>query len=149
MRSPEIHSKWRYKICICSVILVDFKSFRNYKGFSIVFPENFRCNLSFYERENFSDSYLNHTFESEHFRFLFSTKNSITWGGKSQKFTLQKIVGNLLDKFRKLYMNAWMNGHLKVCAAPSGRAFASRWSENGYTLCPFWHGIGYGFRGNY
>ena len=131
---------------------MDFKSFRNYKGFSIVFPENFRCNLSFYERENFSDSYLNHTFESEHFRFLFSKKNSITWGVKCQKFTLQKIVGNLLDKFRKLYVNVWMNGHLKVCAAlasPSGRAFASLWSENGYTLCPFWSGIGYGFRGNY
>ena len=60
---------------------------------------------------------LNHTFESEHFRFLIPTKNSITWGVKCQKFTLQKIVGNLLDKFRKLYMNAWMNGHLKVCAA--------------------------------
>ena len=44
---------------------------------------------------------------------------------KCQKFTRQKIVGNLLDKFRKLYMNAWMSGHLKVCAAPSGRAFAS------------------------
>ena len=27
--------------------------------------------------------------------------------------------------------------------------FASFWSENGYTLCPFWSGIGYGFRGNY
>ena len=137
MRSPEIHSKWRYKICICSVILVDFKSFRNYKGFSIVFPENFRCNLSFYERENFSDSRISIT---------LLNPNILV---KCQKFTLQKIVGNLLDKFRKLYMNAWMNGHLKVCAAPSGRAFASLWSENGYTLCPFWHGIGYGFRGNY
>ena len=21
------------------------------------------------------------------------------------------------------------------------------WSENGYTLCPFWSGIGYGFEG--
>ena len=126
---------------------MEFESFRNYKGFSIVFPENFRCNLSFYERENFSDSCLNHTFESEHFRFLFSTKNSITWGVKCQKFTLQKIVGNLLDKFRKLYINAWMNGHLKACAALSCRAFASLWSENGYTLCPFWSGIGYGFEG--
>ena len=32
---------------------------------------------------------------------------------------------------------------------PSGRVFESFWSENGYTLCPFWSGIGYGFRGNY
>ena len=22
------------------------------------------------------------------------------------------------------------------------------WSENGYTLCPFWSGIGYGFEGS-
>ena len=29
----------------------------------------------------------------------------------------------------------------------SGRVFATFWSENGYTLCPFWSGIGYGFRG--
>ena len=29
----------------------------------------------------------------------------------------------------------------------SGRIFATFWSENGYTLCPFWSGIGYGFRG--
>ena len=29
----------------------------------------------------------------------------------------------------------------------SGRIFATFWSENGYTLCPFWSGIGYGFQG--
>ena len=27
--------------------------------------------------------------------------------------------------------------------------FAPFWSENGYGLCPFYSGIGYGFRGNY
>ena len=26
-----------------------------------------------------------------------------------------------------------------------GRVFAPFWSENGYTLCLFWSGIGYGF----
>ena len=26
--------------------------------------------------------------------------------------------------------------------------FAPFWSKNGYRLCPFWSGIGYGFRGN-
>ena len=31
----------------------------------------------------------------------------------------------------------------------SGRVFAPFWSENENTLCPFWSGIGYGFRGNY
>ena len=27
--------------------------------------------------------------------------------------------------------------------------FGEFWSENAYILCPFWSGIGYGFRGNY
>ena len=36
-----------------------------------------------------------------------------------------------------------------VVPNPSGRVFAPFWSENEYTLCPFWSGIGYGFRGNY
>ena len=35
--SLEMHSKWRYKICICSVIPGELESFRNYKGFSIIF----------------------------------------------------------------------------------------------------------------
>ena len=30
-----------------------------------------------------------------------------------------------------------------------GKAFAPFRSENGYRLCPFWSGIGYGFRRNY
>ena len=46
-------------------------SFRNFKGFSIIFPKILDSILSFYERENFSDSYLNHIFESEKFRFPF------------------------------------------------------------------------------
>ena len=29
--------------------------------------------------------------------------------------------------------------------APSGRVFALFWSENEYTLCPFWSAIRYGF----
>ena len=36
-----------------------------------------------------------------------------------------------------------------VCAAPKGMVFAPFWSESGYRLCPFWSGIGCGFRGNY
>ena len=32
-----------------------------------------------------------------------------------------------------------------IGAASSGRVFAPFWSENEYTLCPFWSGIGYGF----
>ena len=36
LRSLGIHSKGYYKICTCSVILGEFLSLRNYKGFSII-----------------------------------------------------------------------------------------------------------------
>ena len=39
------------------------------------------------------------------FRFFF-TKNSLPWGVKCEtQIKLRKIVGNLLDELRKLYMN--------------------------------------------
>ena len=50
---------------------------------------------------NFSNSSLHHIFESEHFRFPFSTKNSQTYGVKYEKIHL----GHLLNKLRKLYLN--------------------------------------------
>ena len=84
-----MRSKRRYKICVCSVILGELKSFRNYKGFSI--PENFRCKLSFYESENFSDSSLHHIFEFENFRFtFFCMKNNQTWVMKREKLNFIK-----------------------------------------------------------
>ena len=60
-------------------------------GLQYYFPQNFRCNLSRYECENFSDSYLNHIFESENFRFPFSTKNIHFSGSELRKIKLQKI----------------------------------------------------------
>ena len=77
-KSLEMHSKRRYKSCICSVVLGQLESFRNHLGPQYYFPENFRCNFRFYESENFSDSSLHRIFESENFRFPFSTKNRLT-----------------------------------------------------------------------
>ena len=37
--SLEMHPKRQYKICICSVILGELESFRNYNGFFIIFPK--------------------------------------------------------------------------------------------------------------
>ena len=34
-----MHSKRRYKICICSFVLGQLESFRNYKGLHIIFPK--------------------------------------------------------------------------------------------------------------
>ena len=48
-------------IWVCSKLL----------GFQYYFPENFRCNLTFYESENFSNSSPHRIFESENFRFPF------------------------------------------------------------------------------
>ena len=39
-------------------------------------------------------------------------------------------------------------GGKQVCAAPKGMLFAPFWSINGYRLCLFWAGIGFGFRGS-
>ena len=41
-------SEQRYKISICSAILGELESFRNYEEF-----EKFRCNLTYYEGDNF------------------------------------------------------------------------------------------------
>ena len=67
-RSLEMHSKRRYKIGICSVILGELESFRNYKRLSSIFP---KFNILYYGGENFSDSSFLHIFESENFRFPF------------------------------------------------------------------------------
>ena len=92
--SLEMHSKRRYKRFICSVIVGELKSFRNFKlqGLQYYFSENFRCNqhgswcnLTFYESKNFSDSSLHHILETKNFRFPFSMKNSVTWVAKYEK----------------------------------------------------------------
>ena len=46
-RSLEMHSKRRHKICICSVVLEQLESFRNYKGFGIIFSKILDAILSF------------------------------------------------------------------------------------------------------
>ena len=38
-RSREMHFKRRFNICICSVVLGELGSFRNYMGLSIIFPK--------------------------------------------------------------------------------------------------------------
>jgi len=94
-----MHSKWCYKIIICSVIPGERKSFRNYKGFSIIFPKILGAirsswfNLTFYESENFSDSSLHHILEPENFRFPFHfpKKNSVTWVIKYEKLNFRNL----------------------------------------------------------
>ena len=65
-----MHSKWRYKICICSVFL------KLKKGLSIIFQKM----LAHYESETFLVS-LSITFLNlKILGFLSPTKNNLTWG---------------------------------------------------------------------
>ena len=49
--SLEMYSKWRYKLVSVRSSLRQLESFRNYKGFSNYFPENFSYNLKFFESD--------------------------------------------------------------------------------------------------
>ena len=66
-----MYSKRRYKICISEVILRELESFRNYKGFSIIFPKILDAIWRITKVETFSDSSRLHIFEFENFRFPF------------------------------------------------------------------------------
>ena len=79
-----MHSKRRYKICICSVIVEELETFRNY------FPENFRCNFTYYESEDFSVPSLLAFLNSKIEGFLFSTKKSLTLGMKCEILNFRK-----------------------------------------------------------
>ena len=106
--SLEMHSKRRYKICICSIIQGpgNLGLFKITSAFiSIIFSGNFRCNLTYQESENCSDSSPHHIFECENFRLPFSTKNSLTWSVKCEKLNFRKSQGIIRYKLRKLYMN--------------------------------------------
>ena len=87
-----MHSERRNKNCLYLVILRQFESSRNYKDFRVQFPENFICSLKFYQSEIFTVSSL-HIFESENFRFPFSTKNNLTWGVECEKLISENCRG--------------------------------------------------------
>ena len=83
-----MHSNRRYKICICSVILGALEYFRNYKGFSIIFPKILDA-LNVFKKVIIFLIAPHHIFESEHFRF-FGTKSSLIWTVKCEKFNFRK-----------------------------------------------------------
>ena len=86
-------NKRRYKICVCSVILGELESFQYSKGFCIIFLKILDVNyLTYYDSEKFSDSSPHHIFESENFRFPFSTKNILTYGVKCEKLNFRKSL---------------------------------------------------------
>ena len=109
-----MHSKRRYKICICSVILGELESSK-LQGLQYHFPENFRCNLAHYEKENFliplSITFLN----PKILGFLFPTKNSLTWGVKCENETSENRREFI--KLASKFVREW-NGHLENFSLP-------------------------------
>ena len=103
-RSQEIHFKRRYKTCICSVVLGQLESFRNYKGLRIIFPKILDAILSFMKVRIFliplSIACLNPKILGS---FFYEKKANL--GTEIRKIIMYKILGNLLDMLRKLYMN--------------------------------------------
>ena len=81
-----MHSKWPYKICICSFILGELhESFGNRKGYSVIIPK-----------------ILDAIYRIRKVK-IFLIPLSITF--LSPKVLGFLFVGHLLDKLRKLYMN--------------------------------------------
>ena len=79
-------------------------------------PENLRCNLKFYESENFSASSFHRIFESGNFWFPFSVKNSLIRGSEIQKLNFGK---NSSFENCSCTVVEW-NGHLVILRLHQG-----------------------------
>ena len=88
-RFLEIHSKRRYKLCIRSIILGHFESFRNFKGFSIIFPKVLDAVYRFTKVGIFLIPTSITFLSPKILYFLFLRKNSITTGVKCEKLGLE------------------------------------------------------------
>ena len=88
-RFLEIHSKRRYKLCIRSIILGHFESFRNFKGFSIIFPKVLDAIYRFTKVTIFLIPTSITFLSPKILYFLFLRKNSITTGVKCEKLGLE------------------------------------------------------------
>ena len=62
-------------------------------------------------------------------------------------FCVMSLGGLYLQGF--IHGRSYFRNFTVVLCRPKGQGFGPFWFENGYRLCPFWSGIGYGFRTNY
>ena len=79
--------------------------FSKLQGLQYYFSENFRCNLTFYETGRIFVIPLSITFKNPKILGFFFYKKFYKPVSKIQRIKLQKILGNLLEKLRKLHMN--------------------------------------------
>ena len=76
----EKYCKWRYKICICLVILGELESFRNYIRCQVLFSRKCLMQLDVLRKwNNLGFPSTSHFWIQKILGFLFSTKNSLTW----------------------------------------------------------------------
>ena len=94
------HFLWCYKVCICSVILGELESYRNWKGFSFFYPEKFTgCPKS---------SFL--SFISLYFSTI----------GLGKQIVPTKVVSfNIMHYFRTCCATFWLE--YLICVLPSRR----------------------------
>ena len=110
VRYLEMHSKRRYKICICSVILAEVESF---SGFSIIFPKILHAISRFTKVTIFLFPLSVIFLKAKILGFLFSTKNSPTWVVRCEKIKFsqsQEIYQTSLENYIR---HDW-NGHLDI-----------------------------------
>ena len=101
-RPLEMHSKWRYKICMRSIN----DSFRNYNGLSIIFPKTLDASQRLTKEKKIHLIPISITFlNPKILGFLFPKKNSLTW---SVKYFRKSQGINIRYKLRKLYMNIYI-----------------------------------------
>jgi len=106
-----MHSERRYKICTCSVSLGEVESlvFSKLQGLQD-FCRKFQMHLNVLRKWIFFWFLC-----PAQFRFPFLFEKYPNLDIKMWKIKRHKIVGNLLDKLRKLYR--W-NGHLEILSRP-------------------------------
>ena len=96
-----MHSKRRYKICVRSDLSL-FEITR--QGFRVIFPKMLAAIKSFWKVRIFLIP-LCIAFSIPNISSFFFYEKKLNLGSDMGKIKLQKIIGNLLDKLRKLYMN--------------------------------------------
>ena len=77
-------------IFLVPISVGELESFRNYKGFSIIFPKILDAIYRFTKVRIVLLSFLCYIFESENFGFPFSKTNSAIWGVKCEKIKFRK-----------------------------------------------------------
>ena len=123
-------SKWRYKICI-SVFGHSRGTwvFSKFRGIQDYFPENFRCNLTYYEADKFSDFFFHHIFESDNFRIpLYLRKIALLgeWNVKNETSENRREFISMIRWASKI-VHGW-NGHLEAfCQVNRYFTENSRW----------------------